>query len=211
VARNGPLIAGVVVAIAGGILLLVLIIGGRIRPRTFTERNGNGKQKTSSISERRSAQTDPVTQPVKIKSETTGNRFSSWVNRLSWPQRRESSEAHAYLEPLDTNASRGSLNRIPLTKQESTIGRNPTQAVIILEDPSIADLHARIYPSENGRFMIRDEGTLAGTWVNYEPVAPDGTILQHGDIIHIGRIGLCISYSDARYIPKLKVLDLEET
>ena len=210
VVRNGPLIAGVVAAIAGGILLLVLILGGRIRPRTFTKRNRDGGRKSDSLRERRAADSDPVTQPVSVKSEPDSNRFSSWVNRLSWPQRRGASEAPAYLEPLDKIASADPLNRIPLTKQETTIGRNPTQATIVMEDPSISDLHARVRPSEDGRFLIQDEDTIAGTWVNYEPVASEGTILQHGDIIHIGRIGLCITYSDANYIPKLKVLNLEE-
>ena len=210
VARNGPLIAGVLAAIAGGILLLVLIIGGRIRPRSFGKRKGRANQKSPNLPERRATKSDPVTQPVAVKSDPTGNRFSSWVNRLSWPQRQGAPEAPAYLEPLDTIEASNPLNRIPLTKQETTIGRNPTQATIVMDDPSIADLHARIYPSKNGRFLIRDEGTLAGTWVNYEPVASSGTILQHGDIIHVGRISLCFTYSDANYIPNLKVLDLEE-
>jgi len=80
-----------------------------------------------------------------------------------------------------------------------------------MDDPSIADLHARLHPAENGRFWIRDEDTVSGTWVNYEPVTSDGTILQHGDIIHLGRISLCITYSDVNFIPKLKVINLEET
>jgi hypothetical protein len=209
VARNGPLIAGALVAISGAILLLVLIIGGRIRPRAFAKRNGNGK--ISSLRQQRAANSDPVTQPVKVKSEPRHNRFASWVNRLSWPQRRSGTEAPAYLEPLDTINANDPLNRIPLTKQETTIGRNPTQATIVMDDSSIADLHARLYPSENGLFLIKDEGSVAGSWVNYEPVTPEGTLLQHGDIIHIGRIRLCISYANSNHIPKLKVLDLEET
>ena len=208
VARNGPLIAGVLVAIAGGILLLVLIIGGRIRPRAFTKRNGNGK--STSRKARKAAKSDPVTQPVTFKTEPAGNRFSGWVNRLSWPQRRATAEAPAYLEPLDTVKAYDPLNRIPLTKQETTIGRDPTQATLVMDDPSIADLHARLRPTKDGRFSIQDEGSLAGTWVNYDPVTPDGTILKHGDIIHIGRVSLCITYSNAHFIPKLKVLNLEE-
>jgi hypothetical protein len=211
VARNGPLIAGVAAAIAGAILLLVLIIGGRIRPRAFSKRNGNGNEKPASLRERRAEKSDPVTQPVAVKSEPVGNRFSSWVNRLSWPQRRGVSEAPAYLDPLDTLTSNDPLNRIPLTKQEITIGRDPMQATIVMDDPSIDDLHARLHPTQNGRFLILDEGTLAGTWVNYEPVASKGTVLKHGDIIHIGRISLCITYSDSIHIPKLKVINLEET
>ena len=204
-ARNGPLIAGVVVILAGGILLLVLIIGGRIRPRAFGKRNGNGKSRK----ERKEAASDPVTQPVSVKpSEPSKNRFSSWVNRLSWPQRRGTSEAPAYLEPLN-GQSDDPLSRIPLNAREITVGRDPTQAIITMDDNSISDLHARLYQSENDNFYIKDESSLAGTWVNYEPVSPEGTKLQHGDIIHIGRVGLFITYSDANRIPKLKIIDLD--
>jgi hypothetical protein len=206
-ARNGPLIAGVAATIAGGILILVLIIGGRIRPRSFGKRNGN--EITTSRKERRAAAADPVTQPVSVTtSEPSGNRFSNWVNRLSWPQRRSISEAPAYLIPLNGNAD-DPLNRIPLDAKEITIGRDPTQATVAMDDPSIGDLHARLRRDEKGQFFILDEEALAGTWVNYEPVSPEGTKLQHGDIIHLGRIGLYITYSDANRIPKLKVINLE--
>jgi hypothetical protein len=206
-ARNGPLIAGVVVVITGGILLLVLIIGGRIRPRSFGKRNGNGNGK--SLRQRRAEASDPVTQPVPVRTETGSNRFSSWVNRLSWPQRRSSKEAPAYLVPLNIISADDPLNRIPLATSEITLGRDPTQATFAMDDPSISDLHARLLKTDKGFFMIQDEDSLAGTWVNYELAAPEGTKLQHGDIIHVGRIGLCISYSDTNRIPKLKVLNLD--
>ena len=203
-ARNGPLIAGVFVMLAGGILILVLIIGGRIRPRAF----GRRKEQTSRKA-RKVANSDPVTQPVIVPStEPSHNRFYSWVNRLSWPQRRGSAEAPAYLEPLNGNSD-DPLNRIPLTTSEITIGRDPTQATITLDNNSISELHARMRRIENGGFTIRDEGSLAGTWVNYEPVSSEGTNLQHGDIIHLGRIGLIFTYSDANRIPQLKVLNLD--
>jgi hypothetical protein len=188
-------------------LLLVLIVGGRIRPRTFGKRNGNGD--TTGRRERRAAVSDPVTQPVSVQtSEPSRGRFSQWVNRLSWPQRRGAAEAHAYLEPLNGNRE-DPLNRIPLDAKEITIGRDPAQATVMMDEPSIADLHARLRRIENGQFLIRDEQSQAGTWVNFEPVSAEGTKLQHGDIIHVGRIGLCITYSDANRIPKLKVLHLE--
>jgi hypothetical protein len=206
-ARNGPLIAGVVAAVAGGILLLVLIIGGHIRPHSFGKR-----KKTKSLRERRAEASDPVTQPVPVPAASRGRRLSSWVNRLSWPQRRGSSAAPAYLEPLETvaSASPDPLNRIALTAAEITLGRDPTQATITLNDPSVTDLHARLRKTADGGFIIQDEGSVAGTWVNYDPVAPEGTKLQHGDMIHIGRVGLCLTYSDANRIPKLKVLDTKK-
>ena len=78
-----------------------------------------------------------------------------------------------------------------------------------MDDASIDDLHARLLRAENGSYTIQDEGSQAGTWVNYEAVSPEGTNLQHGDIIHLGRVGLYITYSDANRIPKLKILNLE--
>jgi hypothetical protein len=186
---------------------LVLILGGRIRPRSFGKRNGNETSK--SLRQRRAEASDPVTQPVPVRTETSSNRFSSWVNRLSWPQRRTSKEAPAYLAPLDILSTDDPLNRIPLNASEITLGRDPTQATYAMDDPSISDLHARLRKTDRGFFTIQDERSLAGTWVNYELVAPEGTKLQHGDIIHLGRVGLCISYSDTNRIPKLKVLNLD--
>ena len=84
-------------------------------------------------------------------------------------------------------------------------------AMHVLDDPSISPLHARIKQTSEENFVIMDHGSVAGTWVNFEPVASEGTILKHGDIIHIGRISLCITYSNTHHIPKLKVLNLEET
>ena len=184
-----------------------MIIGGRIRPHTFGKRNGNGDAK--SRRKRRAEASDPVTQPVSVKSEPGRNRLSNWVNRLSWPQRRETSEATAYLEPLDTVVSDDPINRIPLTASEITLGSDPTQATIAMDEPSITDLHARIRKLDDGRFLILDEGSVAGTWVNYDPVSAEGTKLEHGDIIHLGRIGFCFTYSDANRVPKLKVINMD--
>lgn len=204
-ARNGPLIAGVLAAIAGGVLLLVLIVGGHIRPREFGRQNGNGKSRKS----RREIDSDPVTQPVPVRPATVPGRSRfGWVSRFSWPQRRGAAEAPAYLEPLDGSAADDPLNRIPLDGREISIGRDPKRVMIALTDASISAMHANLRRT-NGLFVIQDAGSQAGTWVNYEPVAPEGTPLHHGDIIHLGRVALSIAYSDANRIPKVTILNLE--
>jgi pSer/pThr/pTyr-binding forkhead associated (FHA) protein len=58
----------------------------------------------------------------------------------------------------------------------------------VLDDPSISPLHARIKRLESGVFMIHDQGSVAGTWVNYEPVTREGIRLAHGDRIHFGQL-----------------------
>jgi predicted component of type VI protein secretion system len=74
---------------------------------------------------------------------------------------------------------------IPVTTPEMTLGSDPLQAMRVLDDPSVSPLHARL-KEENGHFILADEKSGTGTWVNYvQLTAP--LVLQHGDILHIGR------------------------
>ena len=78
---------------------------------------------------------------------------------------------------------------ISITSDEISIGSNPDKATLVLEDPSIEGLHARLVHAPDGAFRLFDQGSIAGTWVNFGPVPADGATLQHGDIVHFGRIG----------------------
>jgi predicted component of type VI protein secretion system len=69
-----------------------------------------------------------------------------------------------------------------------TFGTDPVQSMRVLDDLSISPLHARIKQTEDGGFIIYDHGSVAGTWVNYEPVPRDGCRLAHGDTIHFGQL-----------------------
>ena len=42
--------------------------------------------------------------------------------------------------------------------------------------------------SRSGGSMA-DAGSVAGVWVNYTPISQSGARLEHGDLVHIGRIG----------------------
>lgn len=79
---------------------------------------------------------------------------------------------------------------IPLTGGDLTLGRDASLAAVALDDPSVAALHARVFRQVGGEYRIRDQGSIAGTWVNYEPVTESGRCLRHGDLIHIGRVAL---------------------
>lgn len=82
-------------------------------------------------------------------------------------------------------------------------------ATITFNDEALDDLHARMILTPEGKYKIFDEGSAAGTWVNYEPVSSEGVQLSHGDIIHIGRVGLCFKFGDKKQIPKPVVIPLE--
>jgi hypothetical protein len=206
-ARNGPLIAGAVAALAGSIFLLVLILGGRIQPRSF----GRSDRQKNRLShrDRKISQKDPVTQPVPVKPLPSRRRISGWVKRIQWPQHHTDTQAPAYLELREASNGFGAGTQIPILANEMTFGREPTLASITLGDPSVEDLHARLRKDQDGDFRLFDEESVAGTWSNYVPVAKEGTKLEHGDIIHIGRVEFRFTLSDTKHIPKPKVISLE--
>jgi pSer/pThr/pTyr-binding forkhead associated (FHA) protein len=74
----------------------------------------------------------------------------------------------------------------------------------ILDDPSVSPVHARI-TEDHGGYILSDENSIAGTWVNYERLTTPRR-LQHGDLLHMGRV----SYRFMLYTPperrKLQVI-----
>ena len=59
----------------------------------------------------------------------------------------------------------------------------------VLLDLSVEGVHAHLEREPGGSFRLSDEGSTAGTWVNYQPVPESGKILEHGDLVHFGRMG----------------------
>lgn len=100
--------------------------------------------------------------------------------------RREPPEgpAEAFLRPVDPQAS--GLSPIPLTGVDHIVGTDPSLAAAPIQDPSVDRLHARLIRQADGSYQLRDQGSVAGTWVNYEPVGDKGIRIQHGDIVHFG-------------------------
>jgi len=108
--------------------------------------------------------------------------------RLSLTGWRHSSQkqAEAYLVRLREDGQPMDALPIPVLIPEMTFGSDPLEAQRVLDDPSVAPLHARLKQEEE-RFVLIDEDSVAGTWVNYERITSP-RVLKHGDILHIGRI-----------------------
>lgn len=194
IARNGPLLAGAAVVFSGSILLLVLIVGGKIRPHMFDRSKIRTPQK-GPLQARltrpfKHGSSDPVTQPVRGAEtrEESPWRLSQWINRLQWPQRQVAVKALAYLTRLVEAEEATIPIPIPITTDLVVIGKDPFKATLLLDDPAVENVHARLRREENS-FRLSDEGSVAGTWVNYTPVSKEGILLEHGDLIHIGRTG----------------------
>jgi hypothetical protein len=169
-ARNRSLIVTILVAAAGGVLLFILFAGLRARLPSRAQRRYA----------RRTIE-DPVTQPVAIGIDEGRHAAAAYPRA-----KRRPPAASAYLARLNPDGSPAPGAPIPLVGRQLTFGLDPTQATHVLDDPGVSPLHARIRQEERGVFTIFDQGSVAGTWVNYEPVGREGRRLQHGDVIQMG-------------------------
>jgi hypothetical protein len=159
--RNNTWVALAAILFAGA-ALGVILSGGRFRRRVrLADQN---------------ATIDPLTQPVEGAS---GRHM-----RLPW--KRPAKQSDAYLERLKEDGQPMSAPPIPVIAPEMTFGSDPMQVTRILDDPSVSPLHARLQ-EQDGQFILSDEQSVAGTWVNYELLAAPRR-LQHGDVLFIGRL-----------------------
>ena len=203
VVRHWPALAGLLVVLSAAFLLLAMVLTGRISPRMLGRRLG--------LRGRGSAKPAPSTQPVtsQIASQEGDEASAGWVNRIHWPQRRLASKAFAFLTPLSPSADSAEGPPVSISASELTLGRDPSQATLVLDDPSVDGLHARLSRSEAGLFRIMDQGSIAGTWVNYALVPRDGVTLEHGDLVHLGRVCLRFTLRQPSHTPK-PVVHFEE-
>ena len=106
-------------------------------------------------------------------------------------RRTDRTLAEATLEPVS-----GLTFPITLIGTDLVLGRDASISAAHIDDPSVSALHARLIRLASGDYLIRDQGSVAGTWVNYQPVPDRGKILQHGDLIHLGRVALRFQLPD---------------
>ncbi len=157
---------------AGLVLLGILFFGGRKTLMALAERR-----------RARALRLDPLTQPVQVEKETAGSRAKPfpWLRRKAPPPT-------SYLVKLTMDGQPAAGDPIPLTGRELTFGTDPTQATNVFDHPSLSPLHARLRQNEQGDFILLDQNSVAGTWVNYEPAPKEGFTLKHGDVIHFGQL-----------------------
>ena len=77
-------------------------------------------------------------------------------------------------------------SRFLLDRQVTTAGRHP-DSEIFLDDVTVSRRHVEFVREANG-YLVRDVGSLNGTYVNREPI--DTAILSGGDEVQIGKFRL---------------------
>jgi hypothetical protein len=95
-------------------------------------------------------------------------------------------EEGTYLIPLQGDAGTPG-DPIPITERSLYIGRDQSRAQIVFSDPSVSRLHARLVEEVDGVFMLHDEGSASGTFVNDQRVDLQPRRLHSGDLIEFGR------------------------
>ncbi len=77
-------------------------------------------------------------------------------------------------------------SRLGLTKTVTTVGRHP-DSDIFLDDITVSRRHAELHRGESG-FIVRDVGSLNGTYLNRERV--ESGPVKNGDELQIGKFKL---------------------
>ncbi len=124
--------------------------------------------------------------------------LSRWRRRRHWAQEEAAlaeseGAAETAVAPLDFNAllewENDSHPPIELTAKSYTFGNDPDNAQIVLDDPSVSRLHARIVRRDDS-YWLTDEGSASGTFLNYERLTLTPQRLTSGDKIKLGRVSL---------------------
>ena len=177
ISENRLALTVILVAASGAIILLVLVLGGRLQPGFLREWR------------RRRKTTGSMTQPVVDNRQVVQQSRSSWINRIQWKRSPITTKPSAQFIQLTDSLSDENQSPIAIIKDRVIIGRDEMKVDQVLRDLSVEGVHAHLEREPGGSFRLSDEGSTAGTWVNYQPVPESGKILEHGDLVHFGRMG----------------------
>ena len=178
ISQNKNLVPLAAMGAAGTALMIVLLTGWRRRAR------GDAAAK-------RKKARDPVTQPIPIRDEAGRFPPAAWTEKFIRPRRAEANQpvVARLVRLAEDNHQTLAGNPISIGAGEMTFGRDPAQATCVIDAPSVEALHARLRQAEDGSFILSDQDSVAGTWVNYAPISSEGIHLEHGDLVHIGKVG----------------------
>jgi hypothetical protein len=121
-------------------------------------------------------------------------------------------DAAAFFIRINPDGQVATVAPVPLAEKEIVFGTDPVQCTQIMDDPSISLVHARLRLTDDGGYLLQDNGSIAGTWVNYELVPREGYRLMHGDMVHFGQLmyRFMLNIPPVIPTPKITVQPVEE-
>ena len=192
--RYGSLLTIGVITLTGLILGVILLAGGRRRALTARQ-------------DAKKASHDPLTQPLPAQKKAPKQKGRLPLPIPQWGTRVKRARTVAELVRLNGKGLEPKGTPIPLTGESLTLGADPVKAAFVLDDPSISPLHAVLEKNTEGEFILQDQRSIAGTWVNLGKVDSTGTALAHGDVVHLGmmRFQFLLAKSPKAAKPDIKV------
>ncbi len=176
-ADNAPAFTGLALVLILGILLFILISRGTIKPEfnfggnRFFKKEGKGQYDTS-----------------QLKKITQTGEVLSGSSALPSPEIKKQKSFR--LVPISDVLQQQVPEPLRGWEDDVILGNDPSPGIINIPHSSVAKQHARIAIQPGGEFVITDEGSPAGTWVNYKQIISNKPHpLKDGDIIHIGEAG----------------------
>ena len=123
--------------------------------------------------------TQPRHEPITISRREEPRKVLPWLSKQTGP-------IQAHLLPIREDGSPTGGSIISLKDGMVKIGSDPKMATFLITDRSVARLHARILLNDAGEYVLYDERSLTGTWVNYTMVYEEGKVLNPDDIVNFG-------------------------
>jgi len=191
--------------ILAGLVLFLILLSGRLRIPS-----------RRAVQEARRADADPLTQsiqaiaesPAPVEEKTQKRRTPS---KKAAPVSKSKTEAAAALFRINADGQMAAVAPISLLEPEIVFGTDPVQCTQILDDASISSVHARLRQTEDGGYLLQDNNSLAGTWVNYEMIPREGYRLIHGDMINFGQLIYRFTLRAAPAVSKPTITVLNDT
>ena len=168
--------------ILAGLVLFFILLSGRLRIPSLR-----------AAQEARRADADPLTQSIQVITESPAP-VEEKIKKRRAPSKKAAAdtksrtEAAAFLFRINTDGQVAAVAPINLLDKEIIFGADPVQCTQILDDPSISLIHARLRQTDDGGYLLQDNNSVAGTWVNFELIPREGYRLAHGDMIHFGKL-----------------------
>jgi hypothetical protein len=176
-----PLTVGAI--LTAGIALVLILLSGRLRMPSLR-----------AAQEARRADADPLTQSVSVVSESPEpvvvkkKRKPRATSKKALAAANSNVEAGASFIRINGDGLPAAVAPIPVAEKEITFGTDLVQCNQILDNASISSVHARLRQTEDGGYLLQDNNSIAGTWVNHEPVPREGHRLAHGDMVNFGQL-----------------------
>jgi hypothetical protein len=198
--------------ILAGLVLFFILISGRFRMPSI--RAAQEARRADADPLRQSVQAaveEPLVAVEKPKNQRASPKKAAAVTR-SRKEAKETKELVASFIRINEEGQAAVAAPIPVIEKEIVFGTDPVQCTQIMDNPTISSVHARLRQTDDGGFLLQDNNSVAGTWVNYEPIPREGYRLVHGDMVHFGQLKFRFTLTVPPVVshPKITVQQIEE-